>query len=614
MEKMEKMEKSMEKKYGEYKKAIENYDIALPSYPVSYTEEEKEAQRLRGDELARFAAEAARERKRSLAIEPGVYRIREGLVAFDYRGVKNLAIDMSGADIIVDGLLPLMELTDCEDVTVSGPMTMDRDPLPFVQFEILEYSAAKEEMKVRFMEGYDMRTVRQDATYLFFEKSGKRIPHCFIGSESFELTDPENRIGLYRSVPCLSHMGSERALRPGVVGATNVKGGYTRTVQLNNCSRFAMSDITQYSCGVLLNEKAGHGPDRYTRIRNIRRPGTNRLSGGCLGQLVYDEGGLVLEESIISFTDDDAIDVMSFSHMVWKQESPHTVVIKPINRKIPVKAGDALRFFDGDSFDLRGEGKAKSFEVIDDPAMEAAARKAAREKYEYIAVHEVPCVRVELDSAVTVKEGDCMENLTSFRPSGVIIRDNYFHDIFCRILIHGSKGILVENNLVERTGLAAIDIDHEQAAWAEGANSEDVAIRNNIIRDSPFSPYVNSGRDRTHSGAISVGVSQRARCFPSRDSSSFSNIAIEGNKICNPMYAGILVKNANNVKIKGNRIENACTKLGTPVKDRDPAEEYYGEQFSSGIFLFSCSEIELEGNAVTPGQFCKQDARKLYCK
>lgn len=598
-----------------YKKSLTTYNMNAPVYDKVYTEAQKEEQRKRGDKLFEDAISIGGTDTHKLKVEPGIYRLRSGMIPFEYLNHDTLTIDVSGCEFILEGDQPLIKLDGCKDITIQGPATVDREPLPYVQFVIKNFDIAKHEMRVELMPGYDASSIRRSATFLFFNEKGERLAHCFIPSSSFKMIDVSKRLGVFYDVEYLEYMGSDKVLKPGVLGATNVEGAYTRFGGFSNCTRINVLDITYYGGGNLLHESNATGPNVYKRVYNIRKPGTNRLIAGGLGQLQYNAGGPKISNSIFSYTNDDAVDIMSSSFMAYKQESSKVIVVKPIQQPVPAKVGDTLNFFDGKDLTKRGSGKVLKVEVIEDPAMAKAARNVAMSRYEYKdSISESNCVRVTLDTAVSIKEGDCVENYTSYRPTDVEVVDNYFHDIFCRILIHGAKGLRVENNLIERTGLSAIDIDHEQAAWAEGANSDNVVIRGNTIIDSPSGPYMNNGDTFVKSGAISVGISQRANCIPSTETKIFTNILIENNTIKNSMYSGILVKNADNVTVRNNKIYNAATKIGTPNTSISPGTKYYGEQPLAGIYLYACSGLNVSGNTITKGPFCTQDIIKNKCK
>lgn len=604
------------KDIAEYKADVASFDLNDPLYTVEYTEAEKEQQRNNGTELLSLTRRADMLNENEIFVEPGVYRFADGVIPFNFSGKDGMTIYLDGVEIILEGHQNVFRFENSNDITIRGDLIVDRDPLPFVQFRVISYNTLSQNLEVQILPGYDYETTVAGSNLQFFNDDGSWIPHCFITPKGeFIMTDKANRIGVFTQVPCNPRYGDDVVLKAGTLGASVVQGWNAAVATFIKCEKITMTDVTNYAGGLFLYETQSKGPNRYERDYNIRRPGTNRLIAGPAGQIQYIEDGPTFKNCIFGFTDDDGLDILSFSHMIYAQEAPNVIIFKPTQASMPLKNGDTLNFFDGPTYEKIGSAKVVSFEEIKDEAMMTDARNKALQQYNYFdSMSTAYCVRVVLDSNVEVKIGDSMENDTSFRPSNVLIKDCYFHDLFCRVLVQGCDGLVIEGNLIERTGLAAIDIDCEQAYWAEGPNSKNVIIRNNTIIDSPCSPYMNNGPTFTHSGAISVGVSQRTYNTPSRDWQSFSNILIEGNKIYNSMYSGILVKNAINVTIKNNLIENPCTKIGTPEKNDNPGQSYYGEEPLAGIYLYSCKNVTLSGNTITKkGKYVLWDIRKLYC-
>lgn len=609
-------EKSFKMNISDYKKDVASFNLCDPLFTEIYTEEQKAQQRVNGDKILEIAHQADRMNEHEIIVPAGVYRFSKDVIPFKFAGKSDLTIYANDVEFIMEGHQTVFDFVDSVNISIYGKITIDRDPLPFVQFRVVEYNVPAQKLTVEILPEYDYNSTVAGSNLMFFRDDGSWIPHCFITPKGeFMMTDEENRIGVFTNVPCYKQYGDDVVLQPGLIGASVVQGWNATVCSFISCQKITVTDLTNYAGGMFLYETQSKGPNRFERIYNIRRPGTNRLIAGPAGQIQYIEDGPTFKNSIFGFTDDDGLDILSFSHMVYAQEEPNVIIFKPTQAAVPVKNGDKLNFFDGQTYSKLGDARVVSFQEIDDEEMMNDARMKAIEDHNYFdTIRKANCVKVVLDADVEVKLGDTMENETSFRPSKVLIKDCYFHDIFCRVLVQGCDGLVMEGNLIERTGLPAIAIDHEQGYWAEGPNSKDVIIRNNTIVDSPCSPYMNNGPTFTFSGAIYIGVTQKPNCTPCKDWQSFSKISIEDNKIYNPMYSGILVKNAMDVTIKNNLIENPCTKIGTPIKDTNPGETHYGEAPLAGIYLYACKNVTLADNQITKtGQYVQWDIRKLHC-
>lgn len=608
---------------NEYKKSIASYKVNDPIYAKTYTEEEKQQQREAAQKLQTQLTLMLAKGDRYFKVEPGIYRYA-GQVPFEFTGVQDLYLDISGCEFILEGTQRLISFMACSNVIVQGPATVERDPFMSTQFTVQEYDEGAQTLTVKLMDGYALHPkVYNGGTFQWFKEDGSMIQTCFISYSSVEMMSEENGIVRFNGVACNRNMTDEKVLKAGQIGAIATTGGMAQLIHMNACKDMQLLDITNYGSGMIGLIWGGLGTDVVQRVYNIRRPGTNRLVAGSAGQWEYNGGSPKFQNCIFGFCEDDSLDIMGHVGFLYEQETPTTVIYKSTSTGTPaVKAGDTLSFFNGDDYTRRGSAKVVAVEEISDTAYNDAARQDMIDHYNFFdSLSRNACVRVTLDQEISVQKGDMVENEDSWRPVNAEIKDCYFHDMGCRVLVQGCKGLLMENNLIERSGLSAICIDCEQRDWGEGPNSTDVVIRNNTIVESNSSPYATHFVFQ-HSGAISVGPSQVYQgVTPSKATDAYKNITIEGNTILDSQYSGVLVKNAGNVTVRNNTIENAVTKAAGPVSAdgepsaQTPASYYYGEEADYAIYLYACEGITLEGNNIkNSAKYCKGDVRQLHCQ
>ena len=583
------------------------FDAALPVRAVDWTDAEKKTQRAAGTRLRGELAAAVASGARVYDIPRGIYRFGATDIPLELSGVSGLDVKGDGAEFVLEGTQPAVRLERCRGVAIRG-ITVDRDPLPYAQFEVVSYDAASKRLAARFFEGCDPRSFPDSKGHLqFFHRDGTWVGHVFIGFASLRVSDEGERFVEFEGVE--THEPSPW-LQPGILGVTALRGGFhcIRTIE---CADITVEDFTNYGGMQIIFGELGDGDFAFRRIKNITRPGTNRLLGGAFGLMTWVGGNMRLEDSVFCRSNDDALDMVSWNSVVYRQDAPTEIIARPMC-DTPYRVGDTLQFHDRTTFNPLGAPKVLSVEKIDDPAMSADAADVARKLSGYIGgLHEFSCVKITLDAPVTVKPGDAIANETSFRLDSFTLKNCFFHDIFCRVLVHGLKEGLIEGNALLRCGMAAICVDNEQRNWAEGPCSRNVVIRKNVIKDSPFSPYMGYGHQL--SGAISVGFTQddRTGTIPNTGQST-RNITIEDNRIINPMYAGILVKNTDGLKITGNTIENPVSRVNTARRDSDPAEAYYGSPQDAAIFLYACRNVTLQGNVVKErGPHCRREVAMI---
>ncbi|MBQ8684413.1 MAG: leucine-rich repeat protein, partial [Clostridia bacterium] len=609
---------------GDYQQQMANFDITDPVNTVTYTETEKAAQRRAGSTMQIDLDAAIAIGSSYFKVEPGVYRFADQ-IPFALYSVRDMYIDVSGCTFILESAQRFALCHDTKNVIIQGPVVIDREGGMATQFRVQAYDAASKTLTVKLLDGYSLsNAVTGGGSLQWFEDDGSMIQMSFITYTSAAYADEANGIVTFHGVTCDSFFGHEVVLKAGQLGAVAITGSMTQAVGLYSCKDIYLMDITNYGSGMMMHVMAHEGDLTLKRVYNVRMPGTNRLVAGSAGQLAFASGTPVVENCIFGFCEDDSIDIMGHVSFLYEQETANTVVIKgTTSAASPVHAGDTLHFYDAESYTRTYTAKVVKVETITNSAYNQNAWNTMVQDYSFFeSLTTQPCVRVTLDKNVAVKQGDMVENMDYSRPFNAVLRNNYFHDMGCRVLIQGCKGLLFENNLIERSGLGALVLDCEQRDWGEGPNSYDVVIRNNTIRESNSSSYSNHFVF-VHSGAISVGPYQwyHGDMTPTTATDSYQNITIEGNSIYDANYSGILVKNSSNVTIKNNYIQNPVTKLCGPhtasgaPQNSTPGVYYYGEQPDYAIYLYACEEITLSGNTVEDaGEYCLGEVRELKCK
>lgn len=559
------------------------YDLSAPAHPKAYTESEKADQRDRArDVLARMRAAIAAKAP-SFTIPPGVYRIA-ATIALDR--VTDFTLVARDVEFIMeaDPVRDFMSLFACERFAIEGPLVIDCDPIAFSQGEIVAFDAAAKALEVRILEGY--KTTLRPGRIMIFDREGRWLPQTM---NDFSAPQPAVGRHLRVTVPASEEMAP--LYRPGNLIAFESPGAAFAARQSN----YRFTDVSVYGgYNMITWEDQAIGPNLYQRCRITRRPGTNRLIGGAGPQQNYASGGPRYEQCEFAYCWDDNINLLNFVHMVHRQENPRTVVVKPASGRNPFRAGDTARFYRYDSFARAGWAVVASSAALDDAACVEEANRAAR-ALQPRDLGDGRCVRLALDRDVAVRQSDYAES-SDLHTRDVVIKDCWFHDFMCRTMVQGVGRGLIEGNVIERAGLAAIDV-RADAYWWEGATSEKVVIRNNVIKDSPYSLFAACCAFQM-SGAISVGPSNS----PGRAAATeylFKDFVIEGNTISDPMFSGIVAKNMSGLRIVDNTLVRPVARSG-PV----PGTAYYGVVPAAGIFLHAVKGATVEGNRMQASPNC----------
>lgn len=608
---------------SDYQKQMASFKLSDPLNAKTYTESEKEAQRKAASKMRTRLNVAIAKEATTFKVEPGVYRF-VGQIPFEIAGVQNMYIDISDCTFILEGTQQFILGRSCRNVVFQGPATIDREGSLATQFTIQEYNEGSQTITAKLLDGYKIcDKAFGGGTFQWFNEDGSMIQMSFISFSKASYVDEAKGIVKFEGVVCDKNFSNDNVLKAGQLGSVAITGGMALNVGLYSCENMYLLDITNYGAGMMMHAMDSNGDLLLKRVYNVRMPGTNRLVAGSAGQLEFTVGTPTIEDCIFGFCEDDSIDIMGHVGFLYKQESDNTVIIKGTATATPVKAGDTLEIFDGVDYTRTYSVKAVKVEEITDSEFNELVRAVMIKNHSFFETLTTQnCVRVTLDQNVKVKQGDMVENMNACRPFNAVLRNNYFHDMGCRVLIQGCKGLLFENNLIERSGLAALCIDCEQRDWGEGPNSYDLVIRNNTIRESNSSSY-SCHFVFQHVGAIAVGPFQywHNGMTPSKETDAYRNITIEGNKIYDSNYAGVLVKNSSNVTIKNNLIQNPVTKLagphsitGTPLRET-AGVYFYGEEADYAIYLWACEKVTMSGNTFKDlGKFCLNEVQKVHCK
>lgn len=559
------------------------YRLSEPAFPKAWTEAEKAAQRASATEvLGRMRAAIAAKAPR-FTIPPGVYRIAN-TIALDR--VTDFTLVAKDVEFIMeaDPVKDFMSLYACERFAIEGPMIIDCDPIAFSQGEIAAFDVAARTLEVRILEGY--KTTLRPGRFMIFDREGRWLPQTM---NDFSAPQPAGGRNLRVTVPASAEMTP--LYRPGNLIAFESPGAAFAARRSN----YSFTDVSVYGgYNMITWEDQAIGPNLYKRCRITRRPGTNRLIGGAGPQQNYVTSGPRYEQCEFAYCWDDNINLLNFVHMVHRQEGPRAVVVKPASGQNPFRAGDTARFYRYDSFARAGWAVVASSASLDDAACVEEANRAAR-ALQPRDLGDGPCVRLVLDRDVAVRPTDYAES-SDLHARDVVIKDCWFHDFMCRTLVQGVGRGLIEGNVIERAGLAAIDV-RADAYWWEGATSEKVVIRNNVIKESPYSLFAACCAFQA-SGAISVGPTTS----PGRATASehlFKDFVIEGNAISDPMFSGILAKNMDGIRIVDNTLIRPVARSG-PV----PGTAYYGVSPAAGIFLYAVKNATVTGNRMMASPNC----------
>lgn len=592
--------------------------VALPR---NWTEGERSAQRSAAQRVMREVQAAVGRGEHRYVVVPGDYRF-DGPYTRDFvlEGVRNFAIEGEGATFWFHPRVGI-RLKDCVGVTLRG-LVIDTDPLPWWQGRIQSRDTEKKTMDIALDAGYvppgpDEFMARRRV--LFFDPTtNQELP--LLDERVMELSVPDAGHIRIERFDQKNAFVSPRVGRNPVVGDRVVinnerwNGG---NVHLENCADMVLEGLSLHgSANFAFHEFRGRGGNIYRNCRLIRRPGTGRLmaSRGDAFHSMLMERGPIVENCELSAAGDDLIAVQGFFSVAMEgaRNARELLIATPFGRGMRVGSTVQLvRLPNGETY---AESKVVEMADVREPAILAAARalpeKMSLDRHVRIRkLSNVAVFRVRLDRAVDVHQYDLL-SCSDFAGAGAIIRNNHLHDGHIRGILVKSRDVLIENNVIERTGHGGIVLEAE-LYWLEGPFNRGIRVMGNRVTDTGWSALDEKGVSVTLAG-IQVGNYFGARLFPRMLTGGEQNdeIVIQNNQVIRPAAFPIWVRNTRRVAIEGNRIEQPfaagplpsildLARLLSPGVEGDEAtlavlrEPYYG------ILLQNVGEAALSGNDVS---------------
>ena len=517
-----------------------------------------------------------------------------------YRGVPNPGNrvhveirNQSGLEIVADGVIMLceqptraIELNHCTNVILRG-ITVDYDPLPFTQGNIIAVSPTEGWLDVKIHAGYPV--------------------------EPFTRLDIVDRQTRYRKKDKPFMWESKAEVRPaGIVRVNNrtaakfvqvgdlaSMGGYGKNViphavVVDDSANITLENVTVFTSNCMgIIASGGDGNHRFLKCRIVPGPPP---PGATEPRILSTEADAILTSALRQGVLTEGCEIRDAGDDSWSVQSSDYVILKQEGRTLLLAARDTIGLQVGDRLQA----------ALNSPTAIVISREILRRKDAHLPPdierklnqsgpwgywHLLPdypngsVCQVVLDADVPWKEGDSVYDLDR-QGNGFIFRNNIVRSSG-RILIKASG--LVESNRIE--GPFAISVLPE-VPYPAAAGIAQVVIRRNLIMDAHmFNPFP----DSPQAGAISVmgGDDGHGNLRPA---GVYGKVFIENNTIQGGNGAGIVVSSAREVIICSNRLENLLH-----VSPNDTGRKYHIDNHAVTWFAH-CDQVLLSGNElVNPG-------------
>ncbi len=539
-----------------------------------------------------MVGEALKRGEKRIVIPPGIYRLapQGGAELWSLPGLKDVEIVADGVTLVGTKLIRAISLGHCSGVTLQG-LTVDYDPLPFTQGEVIAGAADGSSIDVRIHTGYP------------------RQPYARI-----DVIDPKTRFRK-KGMPFLWGTKAEmigedviRVRREGIAKAAQVgdlaslstgqEGGAPHAIALDACERMIFRNVTVHSApGMGILEADGEGGSSFLGCKIVPGPKPVGATEERLLSTSWDafqsktiRKGPLVEDCEITDAGDDSWSVQSADFVVLKNEGGTLVLASRDEFTAGVQNGDRLRVGVEGS-----EWRITSRKVFSRTAagLSAEVLESLQNAQTWSGWKVSPkCIVVTLDQPSDLKPGESVYSPDRMG-NGFVFRNNRIHSPG-RILL--KAGGLMEGNTLD-TPHALIVCPELPATAAAGI--EGLIIRRNTIRNGGwFCPAPWSSQ----AGIISLTSSASATEL--RTKPAFKNVRIEDNTIEGGSGPQLVISSGSGITIRNNR-------FSSPQHDTPPATgASYRIPKEAVVWISKSTDVSYEANTIEDaGPFAGQQVQ-----
>lgn len=491
--------------------------------------------------------------KKEIVIPPGRYRVKPiGNTHLVFDKLKDVTILANDVELICTETVQAIQIKDCVNFKLVG-LTVDYDPLPFTQGEIIDISEDKTTLTVDLIKGYEVDGIKTqlygDKLEIFDAITGELSTATYYGI-TYKFEPSTQRVVINKQARFwdtdVEKVGDIVVL--GTQGARRVP----HAILPQRCTGLVLENVTLYAGTTFGFFETYCNDSRYIscrvdrrsleseiKPRGMKRMRSNTADGfhskfaengpayiGCVARYNGDDGIAINGDfDIITETNGDVLTVVTKG---GKSKAPDLSVGETVelvsfsgaripNAKIiKIKAGRSLTQSEYDFLDAQ-----KSFRAA------AANTKTAKNVY-YITI----------DRPVDLPMGS-MINSASRVGNGYEIRDCTLGPNRSRgMVVKASDGIITGNTFVDNWG-EAIKISPE-FNWLEAGSGSNIIISNNVI---------------TGCRSAAIGVYAFGGDGTTSPIGAHDNIQIIGNQISNSTNPAIAITSTSNLLLEANTID-----------------------------------------------------------
>ena len=552
--------------------------------------------------LRAVIAEGIASKSPRIVIPPGLYRggplpssdnssatgLSDKNVHLLLANLTNTVLIAEGVDMLCTDPTRAITIKNCKNVELRG-LTVDYDPLPFTQGDIVEVNGLEGWLDVKIHAGYPVRAQGR-IDIVDRQTRFRRENKPFMWGSKAELRGG-GRVRIH------NQKAADFAKAGDLVSlAEDRQYALAHTICIEECDGVVLRNVSVYSANCMgIIAGGGEGGHQFLACRVVPGPPPKgavepRLLSTNADAILTKQmrKGVITEGCEIRDAGDDSWSVTSCSFVILKKEGK-TLYLTPWHTSAPLPGDHLCASLDTPSLAVKTVAAVSAKSVELSAAIQKQLKSSAsklRSSLKSGFKNTGMLCKVEMESNVPWDEGDSVY-CPDRQGNGFVFRNNRVRSSG-RILIKASG--LVEGNTFDRAKAIVVRPEVPRCA---AAGIAEIIIRNNTIIDANMQT---PSSIRVQAGAVCVAA-EGEQSQP-RPAGIFGRVVIEGNTIRGGNGAAVVVTSAKEVQITGNRFENPLH-----VEPNDNGSGY-GVDNHALYWFATCGTISLEKNTVVnPGPF-----------
>ena len=427
--------------------------------------------------------------EKNIVIPPGRYRLAEFNNTHIYIGGKSdFTIIGDSVEIICTETVPAIKLKNCSNFKIQG-ISIDYDPLPFTQGQIVEMSVDKKSLTVDLIDGYST-TLTGDKVEIFDSITGELSTSTYYGV-TYVVDKTERRAVLTKPSNYQLVNSHEKVGDIVVIGSKSNKSS-PHAILPDGCTNMVLENVTIYAGPTFGFFEQNCSGSQYINCKVDRRPlateikqrGVKRMRSNN-ADAFHSKHALIgpkYIQCLAHYHGDDGIAINGDYHVILTTNGSRLSVAGKGGNTPNLTVGDSVELvsYNGDRVK-----DAKIIKISDGPALTSTEKNFLQtQKFHGAASNTYKASKVyyiTLDHAVDLPMGSLIASANRIG-NGFEVRDCTMGPNRSRgILVKASNGIIAGNTLIGNRG-EAIKVAPEYN-WLEAGSGSNVTVSNNNITE-----------------------------------------------------------------------------------------------------------------------------------